>query len=304
MALVLAVVFAAPASAQLGRVSGTVRDQDGRPIKSATVIAEHADVAPGSFTAITNDKGQFSMIGLRGGAWRFTASAPGFLASSGAGRIQTIGSNPPIEFRLTKGAAFGGGGRLAGVNARDLEAALAAADVSLDAGRYDEAISGYRQVLAQAPALTLVHLPLGRALRLKRDYDGAIGAYRDWLAADAGSERATVELGLTYLEKGDLSQAEATLAGAAQAESAGREVYFGLAEVKLAQGEPADADRYYQRAADADPTWVKPLLKLGLAAANRGDRDGAARYLDRVVALAPASGEASQARSILEQLRR
>lgn len=73
--------------------------------------------------------------------------------------------------------------------------------------------------------------------------------------------------------------------------------------MKLAQGLDDDAARFYERAA-ADATWVKPLLKRGLVALNKGDRDGAAKYLDRVVALAPASEEASQARTLLEQLRR
>lgn len=304
LAFVLGMLLAAPVQAQLGRVSGTVRDQDGRPLRGATVIAEHADVAPGSFTAVSNEKGQFSMIGLRSGSWRFTASAPGFVAASGSGRVQTIGSNPPLEFRLTRATAFGGGGRLAGLDAKDLRASIASADASLDAGRHDEAIAAYRQVLAKAPALTLVHLQLGRAFRMKRDYAAAIAEYRDWLADDPGNERATVELGLTYLEQGDLANAEATLAPAAQAGTAGHEAVFALAEVKRAQGQHADAERLYQKAADADPTWVKPLLKLGEAAANRGDRDAAAKFLDRVVALAPESGEASQARTLLEQLRR
>ncbi len=304
LAIALAMLCTAPVRAQLGRVSGTVRDEDGRPLRGATVIAEHADVAPGSFTAISNEKGQFSMIGLRSGSWRFTASAPGFVAASGAGRIQTIGSNPPIEFRLTKAAAFGGGGRLAGLDAKDLQASLAAAAASLDAGRHDEAIAAYRQVVSKAPALTLVHLQLGRALRMKRDYAAAIAEYRAWLAADAGNERATIELGLTYLEQGDLSNAEATLGAAARADAAGSETVFALAEVKVAQGQHAGAERLYLKASDADPTWPTPLLKLGVAAANRGDRDVATKYLDRVIALAPGSSEAAQARTILEQLRR
>lgn len=304
LAVMLVVSLGIPAWAQLGRVSGTVRDVDGRPLKGATVVAENPDLSPGSFTAITNEKGQFSMIGLRSGAWSFTASSPGFAAASGRARVQTIGSNQPLEFRLQRSTVFGGGGVLAGVNVKELQGQITAADGLVAAGRYDEALAGYRDVLARAPALTMINLQIGRILQLKHDVAGAVAAYRDWLAHDAGNERAIVALGLALLEAGDVAQAEATLAPVAQSSSASAAVLFGYAEVKLAQGLDDDAARFYERAAAADATWVKPLLKRGLVALNKGDRDGAAKYLDRVVALAPASEEASQARTLLDQLRR
>ena len=44
---------------------------------------------------------------------------------------------------------------------------------------------------------------------------------------------------------------------------------------RAARGNAADAATWYQRAADIDPNWGKPLLKLGLAAAERGVARGA-----------------------------
>ena len=139
---------------------------------------------------------------------------------------------------------------------------------------------------------------------MKHDYDSAVALYQQWLAAEPENERATVELGLTYLEKGDVAQADATLSAAAQGASAGKEVFFSLGEVKLARAMGDEAALCYQKAADADPTWAKPLLKLGLIAVNKGDRDAATRYLEKVLALEPSSGEAAQARALLDQLRR
>ena len=57
--------------------------RDGKPIKGATITAENANIGS-SFTATTDDKGRFTIIGLRAGTWRFIAQAPGFAAEGGA----------------------------------------------------------------------------------------------------------------------------------------------------------------------------------------------------------------------------
>ena len=57
------------AAAQTGRVGGLVKDEAGQPIKGATITAENPAASPSSFTATTDDKGRFSIIGLRGGTW-------------------------------------------------------------------------------------------------------------------------------------------------------------------------------------------------------------------------------------------
>jgi len=53
----------------------------------------------------------------------------------------------------------------------------------------------------------------------------------------------------------------------------------------------------------ADPTWAAPHLRLGAAAARRGDKAGAVKHLEQVVALDPTSPEAGQARTMLGRIR-
>ena len=104
-ALVVVLLGALPVAAQTGRVGGVVKDDKGQPLKGATVVAENPAASPPSFTATTDDKGRFSIIGLRAGNWKLTASAPGFQPSVGQVPIRTIGApNPPVEFTLAAGA--------------------------------------------------------------------------------------------------------------------------------------------------------------------------------------------------------
>ena len=172
-ALVVVLLGALPVAAQTGRVGGLVKDDKGQPLKGATVVAENPAASPPSFTATTDDKGRFSIIGLRAGTWKLTASAPGFQPSVGNVPIRTIGApNPPVEFTLAAGAA-GPAGALAGVNTKELQAELAAAEAKMTANDFDGAIAAYKAMLTKVPALTMLHMQIGRAHRMKKDYDSA-----------------------------------------------------------------------------------------------------------------------------------
>jgi tetratricopeptide (TPR) repeat protein len=298
------ILGALPASAQTGRIGGTVKDDKGQPIKGAMVIAENPNASPSSFTATTDDRGRFSIIGLRSGNWKVTASAPGFQPSGGSLNVRTIGApNPPVDIVLAPGAPAPTGA-LAGVNTKELQAELQKAEDLLNQQQYDAAIAAYQAILTKTPALTMINLQIGRAYRMKKDYDSALGTYKKILETDPTNERAKIEIGMTNLEKGDFAAAEATLSEAAQGTGASREVFYNLGEVKFAKGETDEAMKWYQRAVDADPSWGKPLFKLGLGHLQKADTKNAIAMMEKVIAVDPNSPEAAQAKGLIEQLKK
>ncbi|MGH9387530.1 MAG: carboxypeptidase regulatory-like domain-containing protein [Vicinamibacterales bacterium] len=298
------VVAAVPASAQTGRIGGTIRDGNGQPLKGATVTAENPSASPSSFTATTDDRGRYSIIGLRSGSWKITASAPGFQASSGNVPVRTIGTPmPPVDFVLAPGPTAPTGA-LAGVNTKELQAELQKAEELMNSQQYDAAIASYQAILAKTPALTMINMQVGRVQRMKKDYDAAIATYKKLLEAEPGNDKAKIEIGMTNLEKGDFAAAEAALTEAAQSTSASREVFYSLGEVKFAKGETDEAVKYYQRAVDVDAGWGKPLFKIGLAKLQKADTAGAIEMMNKVIAADPTSGEAAQAKALIEQLKK
>ena len=171
--------FATAAAAQNGRVSGLVRQEGGQPLKGATVTAENEAIGQ-TFTATTDEKGRFNMIGLRSGDWRFIAQAPGFSPEGGRLVVRSGGQNPPIGFELKhSGVAFFGA--LGGIVNKDLQGDLASADVLFSQKKWDEAIAAYRAILAKVPVLTAINLQIASAYRNKKDYDSALAAYDDLL---------------------------------------------------------------------------------------------------------------------------
>jgi Tfp pilus assembly protein PilF len=305
LAALLVAAVAGTAAAQTGRVGGVVKDEAGNPIKGATVTAENPSASPSSFTATTDDKGRFSIIGLKSGQWSFAAQAPGFGPEAGKLNVSTIGApNPPLQFTMKKGGAAGPTSALGSAAAKDLQADLQAADLLFNSGKYDESIAAYRQIMAKAPALSVINLQIAAAYRNKKEYDNAIAAYNDLLKVDPNSDKAIVGIGMTNLEKGDLKAAEDTLTRAAQGPKPTREVFYNLGEVKFAKGQTDEAAVWYQKAVDLDPTWGKPIFKLALVQLNKGDKDATIKMLEKVISADPTSQEAAQAKTVIEQLKK
>lgn len=311
MALVLG--FAASAPAQVGRVSGIVRDEGGQPIKGATIRAENPDAPLGSLTAATDDKGRFAIIGLARGEWMFTAEAPGFQPQFNEINIVRVSTpQPPMMFSLTKAIVRPPAG-VEGVTAKELQFQLAAADTLFQQQKFEDAVAIYRSILRGAPSLGIINLQIGAAYRSAKEYDKAIAAYNDLLKTEPENAKATIGVALAHLEKGDAQAAEQVLARAAAAPGSpgpsgqagpGRDVFYNLAELKLARNQTDEAAGWYQKAAAADASWGKPLYKLGMIAMNKGDTDAAVKAMTQLLAVDPTSPEAAQARAALEQLKR
>jgi Flp pilus assembly protein TadD len=302
LAALFTACLAGSALAQVGRVGGIVRDEKGDPIKGAIISAENSSIAS-SFTATTDEKGRFTMVGLRPGGWRFMAQANGHAAQAGEMNVRWGSPNPPMTFTL-KRTGPGTTGTLAGVDAKDLQAELAVADQLFNQRKWDEAIASYRKIIAKTPSLSVINLQIAAAFRNKKDFDSAIDSYNALLTADPNNEQAKVGIALTNLESGDAKAAEAALQEAANNPAAGRDVLFNLGEVKSTAGDIAEAEKWYARASAVDPSWGKPLHRLGMLALQKGDKSGAAKYLNQVMSVDPVSAEAALARATLDQLNR
>lgn len=206
LALVLA--CAPSADAQVARIRGTVKTDHGEPIKGAVVTARSNVAQPGEFRSSTNEKGEWSMLGLRSGVWTLEVAADGFETVRNNVRVSSFDRNRSFDAIL---APLRVAATVVRFDAETLQAALKEADDHAEAKRWPEAIEAYRAILQTAPALTTVYLPLGRACRESGRSDEAVAAFKSFLALHARSQTGLVELGRTYLAAGDRAGAVATL---------------------------------------------------------------------------------------------
>ncbi|HXH08016.1 MAG TPA: carboxypeptidase regulatory-like domain-containing protein [Vicinamibacterales bacterium] len=186
-----ALLIAAPVAAQtVGRLTGTVRDEAGEPIKGATITAENPEMAPRQFTTATDHRGRFSILGLRRATWKLTIQAPGYDPVTYTMPVQILRPNPPLEVTLVRSLAPALPLALGDVDARRLQEELDEAAALARADRIAEAIAAYQRVLRKVPALTSIYLQLGQLHERAQNRAAAIEAYRALLAADPQNARA------------------------------------------------------------------------------------------------------------------
>jgi tetratricopeptide (TPR) repeat protein len=109
---------------------------------------------------------------------------------------------------------------------------------------------------------------------------------------------------MTHMQAGNLDAATQALEPLAQSASAPREVFYSLGELKFSKGDNAAAEAMFKRAAEIDPSWLQPKLKLGLVAFSKGDKESAITIFESIVAADPNAPEAAQANAFLKELKK
>src|ERR1051325_4026999 len=180
----LALALAPAASAQTaGRITGTIKDPDGKPIKGATVRATNEAVNM-RMTSTTDDKGRFAMIGVRTGNWVIVAEAPNFVALQGSAAVSSS-NTPVLALTLQRDP-----GPMPGALVKTIGEDVAAADALRKAGKLDEAITAYQSIQSKNARLTTVNLVLASLYREKAEQERNPPAEQALLnrAADADNE--------------------------------------------------------------------------------------------------------------------
>ncbi|MCA1559690.1 MAG: carboxypeptidase regulatory-like domain-containing protein [Acidobacteria bacterium] len=189
LAAVLLALSATTASAQ-GRIAGTIKDEAGRPLKGATITAHNADHSPSTYSASTDQRGRFGMLGLRRGVWTISIQCPGYEPVQSQIDVQTLRPNRPVEVRLIKGLEPVPAGPLERLSAKDIQQRIDAAEAKATSGDIDAAVIAYRDILTGVPAMTSIYLRLGALHERKSDPAAALAAYRELVRLEPSNDRA------------------------------------------------------------------------------------------------------------------
>ena len=289
---------AAGTVAAQGLMFGKVTDQNGLPLEGVSVAAE-SEQDPVKRTVTTNEKGEFTIVGVRTGAWYLTFTKDGYLSAAAGQNISGLERSDPINVRLEAGLTLPDG---ADIDTEGIQADLEAAAAMSSSGDHAGALAAYEALSEQLPALTAIRIQIAGVYNDMRDYEKALAELDAILAADPTNQRAKMDRATTLLLNGDIEAAEAALTEVAGEGGASAETYYNLGEVLFSQGEADAAAGYYEKSAAANATWGKPLFKLALVSLNKGDMETATTYLEKVIDVDPNSEDAGSAKLMLQQL--
>lgn len=275
-----------------GRVSGTVKDQEGNPIAGATVTAQAGDSGR-VLEATTDDRGRWAILGFRSRAYDFSVQAPGFMPYNYQAPMRQAGKNPDMDLVLERaqmGRSAGTGGGL-----------LAEAQELHQAGRYDEALAMYDEVLTTDPTVYQINLNRAAVLRELGRPDDAKAAYQIVLDQEPGNAAALVSLGEMAMEDSDMNGALAFWEQAVDS-TEDEVIPYNVAQISFQNGETEKAIEYYMIAADRRADWAEPFVQIGIVYLNMGDFPAAAEQFEMAIEVEPESAAAAQAQAMLDAL--
>jgi len=302
----LLTVLAAPALAQ-SVMRGTVVDAQGKPVAGATVLFE-AEGVNRRIEVKTDDDGEFLQVGLGSGQYKVTASKEGVGSQTVPARV-TQGQNEPLNFTLVPAAPAGGGLAAADKEAAAaLQATAAAALDHMKAGRNDEAIAGFTDLVLKVPTCADCYYNLAVAYTNVKNYAEAESAYKKVIELKPDSADAYTGLANIYNAQKKFDLAAEASASAAQY-SATVPGGGGSAETIYNQGviffnsqKYPEAREQFEAAVKADPNMAMAHYQLGMTALNLGDFPAAVTALETYLKLDPNGAKAAEVQASLPAL--
>ena len=312
--------IAAPSYAQTGQVKGKVADASGKPIEGATVTIEGSDSGGRKFTVKTNKSGEFIQIGLQPGQYKITATKDNL--------TQTLNQRISLDmvevnFSLKPG---GGGGEASAEDRKKAEAKSAAVKTAFaegvtlsNAGKNDEAIAKFTEVIGMVPKCVECYANIGANYAQKKDWAKAEEAYKKATEVDPNSAEGFTGLANVYNAQKKFDQAaeasaqamklSAAAGGAGGAAGGGgnASASFNQGVILWNAGKIADAKKQFEDAVKVDPKLAEAHYWLGMANVNEGTPEAlkaAVPHFDEYLKLAPTGQYAETAKGILSTIKK
>jgi len=300
--LVAAVLFvmAGPAAAQ-SVIRGRVVDQGGKPVEGAVVSIE-ATESNRRAQVKTNRNGEYMQIGLPSGRYNVTAAKDNLKAAQQA----TISQGNPTElnFQLTPTSG------LTPEQVKQNQETQALAQSAIDAmraGRDEEAIKLFNDLVAKVPTCSDCYYNLGVAHSKRQEYAEAEASFRKATEMSPNSADAYTGLANVYnaQKKFDLAQqasAKAAELSGAVGGGGNAEALYNQGVIFWNAGKFAEAKEQFEKAVEADPKLAMAYYQLGMANLNLGQIPAARQAFEGYLKADPSGAKSAEVQGFLKQL--
>jgi cytochrome c-type biogenesis protein CcmH/NrfG len=302
---------AAPASAQTGGMKGKVVDAQNKPVDGATVTLVQQDT--NSKFTLKSKKGEFMQIGLPPGSYVVTVEKDGLKTTANV-RVSLDIAETTITLK-----PGGSGGSMskeeaakAAAKMEALKAAFAEGAALSNAGKFDEAVAKFNQVIVEVPKCTECYINIGATYAQKKDYVQSEAAYKKALELDPNSVESYYGLAAIYNDQKKFPEAQAASAEASKRSGAATAAGGGApnADALYNQGVIAwnandfpKAQEHFAAAVAANPNHAESHFMLGRTNLNLGKLPEAAKEFEIYVKIAPTGPNAKEAQTNFEMLK-
>jgi Flp pilus assembly protein TadD len=301
-------VMTAPVFAQTGQVKGKVVDAQDKPVEGAKITIAQTDGGSRKLELKSKRGGDYLQIGLPPGDYTITAEKDGLKQSIPV----RIGLDmKEVNFTLRPGGSSGSKEEEAKNAAKiaGLRAAFAEGAALSNAGKHDEAIAKFNEVLADVPKCAECYVNIGSTYAQKKDYEQSEAAFKKALEIDPNSADAYNGLARVYNDQKKFTEAQAMSAEAAKRAPAGATAgasadnLYNQGVISWNSNDFAKAQEHFAAAVAADPNHAESHFMLGRVYLNLGKLPEAAKEFETYVKIAPTGRNAKEAQTNFDALK-
>ena len=305
-------LFAAVGYAQTGRLKGKVVDAANKPVEGATVVMESKELNR-KLSTKTDRRGEYTHF-LPPGEYSVTVSKDN-LTQTQVTKVSI--DERELNFTLTAGG--GGGGAMSEADRKKMEAERAAVQAAFtegatlsNAGKYDEAVAKFNEVIAKLPKCVECYTNIALINIRKKDFPAAEAAYKKAIELQPTSADAYMGLANVYNAQGksDLAleaSAQASKLGGSGAAAAGggsADALFNQGVIAWNASKAEEAMKLFQQAVAADPKYADAHYWLGMANVNQGKLPEGVKSFEEYLKLAPTGQYADQAKGMIAAIKK
>ena len=302
-----------------GSLRGNVLDAAGKPVPDAVVVLDFVGDVQMQVTVKTNNRGEFTRVGLRTGEWKMTATKDTLVGKQTVHVVIAVLTKVP-DLVIKEPVAPTAGGKVdaSGMTAKEreeynklmaaMQTEFAAADALL-ATDPDGAIAKYTTVAEKVAKCAICYLKMGEAYVKKDDHSKAEESYKKAIEMDPKLADSYAALAVLYNTQKKFD--EATKMSEKANELMGSSATGGNATAIFNQGiiywnqggKAAEAKAQFVKAIALDPAMADAHYWLGMANLNLGLIPDAVKPFEEYLKLAPTGQYAETVKGILKTIK-
>lgn len=316
-----------------GRISGSVVDSSGKPIKGAKVTLVSLRAGGSGPEPLTTDaKGKWSLVGIMGGTWNIDVEAPGFLTKKGTLEAQEGVMNPPIKTVLEAApppveappqqtelantvppeavaAVRAGENFMKKAEGQAIEGELTttfAPQKLTDEEKkalYKQAVAEFEKAQALLPDNLQIKQALAQAYYKSGQLKEATALLQQVYNADQSNTGVLLLVINLLLENGQLDEGKALLDKVPAGTMTDPTALINIGILFMNKNRLTDAYTYFDKAVTIDPNRGETYYYRGLSSLQQQKMAAAKADFQKVVQLAPDSSEAKDAQDLLKQMK-
>ena len=296
--LLLMLLVATDAFAQMGGIRGRVVDEEGNPLEGVEISIQLVGGGR-AFQAKTKSKGDYMRAGIKPGTYEITYRLEGF--ETGRANVK-IGSGRPVEMDNTTLNKLPEGVLGEQAHAR-ASAALEAATAASGDEDYETTIANLRKFLEDVPDSGEAYFNIGAAYEQMGDMDQALSNYEKACELNPQLYLSWVAVSDIYKARQEWQKGMDALAHALEVRPNELIYRFNYGAYALNAGDMDAAEDAFRTLVETHPTHAMSHYQLGLVMVGKGQNEEGITYLEKYIELAPEGANVPVARELLDTLK-